>query len=120
MRLHVPQDANIVLVDFAVNDLPRFSPAFNNPDRWVAPTSLLAGGDSIRGGEEGSSIAQQMLVECVAGEWLLGESRVVLMASGGLASCLLSGDCMPGGVIVLSGSWEFGCWMAVQGRRLPS
>jgi hypothetical protein len=84
MRLHVPQDANIVLVDFAVNDLPRFSPAFNNPDRWVAPTSLLIGGDSIRGGKEGSSIVQQMLVECLAGEWLLVESRVVLMAGGGV------------------------------------
>jgi hypothetical protein len=33
MRLHVPEDANIVLVEYAVNDLREAYPAFDNPER---------------------------------------------------------------------------------------
>jgi hypothetical protein len=33
MRLHLPDDVDIVLVEYAVNDAPNVHPAFDNPER---------------------------------------------------------------------------------------
>lgn len=46
--MHVPQDANIVLVEYAVNDRGGTpNPPFDNPDRWEVPSGCLGVGAGL-------------------------------------------------------------------------
>jgi hypothetical protein len=67
MRLHVPEDANIVLVEYAVNDLREAYPAFDNPERWVS-VQESAWGLPVGGRQE---VGAACLQGVVVADWVL-------------------------------------------------